>query len=62
MDIASVSNSKAPDSFRIGMIITVNELSKRLGDAVITELNKGRNRSCFAARFDDDKIISCFNF
>jgi len=61
LNVASVSNPKAPDSFRVGMRITVKELSKRLGDAVITELNTGRNGSCFAARFDDGKIISCIN-
>ena len=36
-------------------------MSKRLGDAVITELNTRRNMSCLAARFDDGKIIRCIN-
>ena len=61
MNIASVSISKAPDSFRIGMRITVKELSKRLGDDIITELNTRRNGPCLTARFDDDKLIICIN-
>jgi len=55
---ASVSNSKTSDSFRVGMRVTVQETSKRLGDAVITELNTGRNGSYFTVRFDDGKIDS----